>query len=65
MKISRIKMNQAIKRYVDRLYLNILSIGQLNKITPRAKRNIHISFIENYYNKLEASYSDFFKNSNE
>ncbi|UCH81630.1 MAG: hypothetical protein JSW20_03165 [Nitrospiraceae bacterium] len=56
-----IKIAQAIKRYIERLYLKMLRMGQLNIMTPRANRNIHISLIDAYYNKSEARYTDFFK----
>ncbi len=60
-KIRMIKIAQAMNRYIERLYLKMLRMGQLNRITPRAKRNIHISLIDRYYNKLMASYSEFLK----
>ena len=42
-KMSAIKINHAIKRYFNRLYLNILIIGQPKRMTPTAKRSIQLS----------------------
>ena len=50
MKTSTIKTNHARKRYIGRLYLKMLIIGQLKSIMPSKNRNMPISLaIGKYY----------------
>jgi hypothetical protein len=50
--IAAIKRNHAIKKYFESSVSKTLIIGQLNRISPRAKRKIKISLtIGQYYNK--------------
>ena len=49
MKKSTIKMNHARKRYVERLCLKMLIIGQLKSIMPSKNRNMPISLVMDKY----------------
>jgi hypothetical protein len=53
-KISAMNISQTMKRYFASPCPNILMMGQLNRISPRTKRNKEMSLtIEEYYNKIK------------